>query len=192
MKRRIKNALSFKKPVAWLAVLATAACVCAAVACATNANDTAAPEKTPEGTLAPVNWELYAFDECLYLSPLSSDSRPITEGVAEFYRIETDRFTILDSQTQEVKREFGKVDWAFEPVDEEVFAALFMLQAPDISQYETRLQCELGDGYVLYKMDDELWFGKTGTHRGARKGEKYMLSLYRLNQDFPILHRLRP
>ena len=129
-----------------------------------------------------MNWELYAFDECLYLSPLSSDSRPITEGVAEFYRIETDRFTILDSQTQEVKREFGKVDWAFEPVDEEVFAALFMLQAPDISQYETRLQCELGDGYVLYKMDDELWFGKTGTHRGARKGEKYMLSLYRLNR----------
>lgn len=182
VKRRIQNVLSFKKSAAWLAVLATAACVCVAVACATNANDTVAPGKTAEGTLAPVNWELYSFDECLYLSLLSSDSRPITEGVAEFYRIETDRFTILDSQTQEVKQELGKVDWAFEPVDEEAFAALFMPQAPDLSQYETRLQCELGGGYVLYKMDDELWLGKTGTHGGARKGEKYMWSLYRLNK----------
>ena len=37
VKRRIQNVLSFKKPAAWLAVLATAACVCVAVACATNA-----------------------------------------------------------------------------------------------------------------------------------------------------------
>ena len=65
-------------------------------------------------------------------------------------------------------------------VEDDAFNALFMLNAPDLSQYESRLQCELGNGYVLYKMDDATWLGRMATHGGAHAGEKYMWSLYRL------------
>ncbi len=180
VKRRIKNALSFRKPAVWVAVLAAAACACVAFACATNAKERTAPilQETSED-LSHAS-ELYAFAECLYISPLSSDTSPATEGVAELYEVKTDSFSILDAQTQTVKREFEEIDWAFVPVEDDAFNALFMLNAPDLSQYESRLQCELGNGYVLYKMDDATWLGRMATHGGAHAGEKYMWSLYRL------------
>lgn len=178
VKRRIKNALSFKKPAAWIAVLAAVACVCVAVACGTNAggrND-AAEKMEFEG-------DVYAFDECLYLSPLSSDLRPVTEEIVELYRIEGDSFIILDAETQEAKETLTGVDWTFKPVDEATFEALFMLPGIDLSPYESCMQCELGEDYVLYKMDDETWLGKLGTHGGSRMGEKYMWSLFRLSKN---------
>lgn len=180
VKRRVKNALSFKKPAVWLAALAAALCILVAVACGTNAGPEADGDALAEnpGAVLP---EIYRIADQLYLSPLSSDLRI----PAKTYEFQEDALIIRDAETQEILLDQAGVNWQYQEVDDAEFTALFdwiVSSAPDLSKYETRLQCRPCSSIIVYKMDDEVWLGRTGTHGGARKGEEYMWSLYRLEQ----------
>lgn len=181
VKRRVKNALSFKKPAVWLAALAAALCILVAVACGTNAGPEADGDALAEnpGAVLP---EIYRIVDQLYLSPLSSDLRI----PAKTYEFQEDALIIRDAETQEILLDQAGVNWQYQEVDDAEFTALFdwiVSSAPDLSKYETRLQCRPCSSIIVYKMDDEVWLGRTDTHGGARKGEEYMWSLYRLEQD---------
>ena len=177
VKRRVKNALSFQKPAVWLAALAAALCIFVAVACGTNADPETDGDALVEN-LGVIQPEIYQIADQLYLSPLSSDLRI----PARTYEFQEDALIIRDAETQEILLDQAGADWQYQEVDEAEFTALFMLNAPDLSKYETRLECRPCSSIIVYKMDDEVWLGRTGTHGGAHKGEEYMWSLYRLER----------
>ncbi|MBE5785503.1 MAG: M56 family metallopeptidase [Clostridiales bacterium] len=190
--RRIKNALSFKKPAKWLSELAVILAAVLLIALSTNAAGKTPGSGVEQQPLAvPGGRTAYAFKECLYMTPLSSYLVP-EEGTGELYIRAGDAFLIADAATMETKAEFEDISWEFIRFDEEWYRSTFfaeygesggsMFAGPDISRYENRSYTVLDDSHLLLRMDEETWFVKLGRHGGTHAGEPYCWSIYRLER----------
>ena len=171
-KGRVKNVLNYKKPAFWVLIVSTAAVILVAVPLLTN------PIKTPEPldasspntiyALAPT----YAFDECLYMNPLSSYYPVGTTG--QIYLFNPDgAFTIISEETREIQESISLIDWTGKEVDTKEWNSLFNIGNPvDLSSYSVRKQYKAADKYRIYQMDEEVWLAT------IREGSIW--SLYRL------------
>ncbi len=173
---RVKNVLRFRSPAKWVSAVASPLCLLLIAACAANPVKVAPPGEPAElyGT--------YAFEERVYMNPLSSYFVP--EGYEEYYTLAEDSLTVTGPDG--MPRGFP-VTFAGKPVDENEFKSEFImgesidpgiLGIPDISEYEERYQYVLGPAYPrsyswrIYLMDDEIWL--------ARATDRYMWSIFKI------------
>lgn len=190
--RRIKNAVSFRKPAKWLSELAAVLAAVLLLAVSTNAVEKAQDSGAMQQAAAvPGGRKAYAFDACLYMTPLSSYLVP-EEGTGELYIRSGDTFIVADAETMETKAEFTDLSWEFIRFDEEWYeSTLFaeysengwsLFKGPDISRYSVKTYTVLDGSHLLLRMDDELWYVKLGQHGGEHAGEPYCWSIYSLKR----------
>ncbi len=167
--KRIKNVLAYKKPAFWLVAVALLTALVAALCLIANPRrEMAKAAELPQGIFGTT----YAFDECLYMNPLSS-FYPF-DGTGMRYRVtEEGSLDIINEETGALLESHGGDSWHGE-FDEDEWESLFFAGIPyDISGYSSRLQYAIADEYRLYCMDGEIWLGRL-----ANDGT--MWSLYRL------------
>ena len=115
---------------------------------------------------------VYAFDQSLYLSPLSSQYPVGTTG--QLYQIDTNGITIIDEKTGKALESHSGEYTEPTAITADAWNKLFLVGTPvDISGYTKRIQYQLADKYRVYQMDDEIWLGTL-----AKDGTLW--SLYRL------------
>ncbi|MDO5111065.1 MAG: hypothetical protein Q4E65_02050 [Clostridia bacterium] len=141
-----------------LAALLFAGCAPAVTAPA----PTDAPEAPQQAALqqeeAPFG-KTYAFEECLYMNPLSS-AYPF-EGTGQLYVFKENGLTILDEATGESVESHGTDETVCIDVTDDAWKEMYFVGEPvDIGAYETRRAYSVGDQYRLYCMDAEVWLGK--------------------------------
>ena len=117
------------------------------------------PDTPPDG--------LYAYDELIYLSPLSS-YYPVN-GTGELYLLHDGSLTILEEETGREQAHFSNSGWQSvrTELSGEEWEDLYRSPAgpadgarPDVSGYAQRQCFALGDR-DLYLMDDEVWLGSS-------------------------------
>ena len=157
VRERIRNVLRWKKPAAWVTVIAILVCAAALIACAadpeapadsstpdddtpthsTAADDPALPDPVPapaEGT--------YLSAQCLYLSPYSSQSYTGDSGYR--YKI-ADRTMVITHRASGDVSALSPTEWGWQefPWTEAEWTALFMdspvSTPPEINGYTERL-----------------------------------------------------
>ncbi len=194
VKRRIRNVLNWKKPAAWVTVMAVLVCAVVLIACAADPKtpaDSSTPDDTPSQSTTPDAPSVpdplsapaeggYLSAECLYLAPYSSRSHTGDSGC---------RYKIADWTMVITHRSSGEVlalspdEWGWKafPWTEAEWDALFMASPvstpPEISGYIERLYQPLSDQYCLLQMDGALWLMETS----AKTGEVW--SIYALQPE---------
>ncbi|NLA87390.1 MAG: hypothetical protein GX847_08980 [Clostridiales bacterium] len=119
----------------------------------------------------------YAFDQCLYMNPLSSffpyKAMPYVYGVGR------DALIIADTSTSDVQSLSAQYEKTSVPAD--AFSSesdLIVFRPPDLSQYKERLLRAVFSGggprYGLYQMDGDIWL--VDGHGGR------LWSIYRLQR----------
>lgn len=195
-KTRIGNLLGFKKPKAWVLMLAVVLCVAVAAACAadvkTDGTADATPHEkpiesavssSPEDATADDNYDIsgrYEFEENVYTNPLGSFIA--MKGYMPFFEITNNNLRIVYMDYDTVEEYPGTVAPAIVSKDE--FDALFEDEMvledmiPDISSYKQCRQYAVYTDdvnqleYRLYLMDDEVWL--------AKMANSHLWSIYRL------------
>lgn len=162
VKERVKNVLDYKKPTLWLVILAIliTAAVGGCLFTSQPREEEALPvAETEAGTEAEmpagvlVNG-LFVAEESL-LTPGMGDYFSDPPG-GRLYQLTMYTLTVFSGYSGEeleyhmaplpVVKEMSLEDWQQE-------------DAPDISGYSSRWEYEVGGGYRVYRMDDEVWLG---------------------------------
>ena len=110
-KQRIRNVLRYKKPAGISLAAAAVICLLAALCFLTN------PVSNVKGAAwdGSLQWkgvqdaEVYAFQSLFYMNPLGSNI-PIGDS-GELYYIGKDNFTIVDSDSGNIKEHFTDLAW---------------------------------------------------------------------------------
>ncbi|HOP09910.1 MAG TPA: hypothetical protein PK629_00280 [Oscillospiraceae bacterium] len=117
----------------------------------------------------------YEFDECLYMTPISS-YYPF-EGTGENYTVSSNYFLIVSLQNAGAVQKFFKPFWKVQPVDLSTWDARFLFIHPDfidITDYTYRACYPVSERYQIYLMDDEVWFATLSS------GSDTFWSIYKL------------
>ena len=121
----------------------------------------------------------YAFDECLYMNPLSS-YYPIKGSMPFIYGIDGESLIIANTENGDIEQWPAQEPFARRPVDPEVFSkkfSFFYSGLPDLTQYKERSLWQVyGEDhtYSLYSMDNQIWLAKFSQGK--------LWSLYRLKR----------
>lgn len=155
-KTRIKNVLNYKKPAFWIVAAALVAAVAAAVCLIANPKQ---PEDKPVQPLNAVFGKIYEFDECLYMTPISS-YYPFG-GTGIYYNLTADgRLTNISEDTGDILSSHVS-NSAYSTVNDAEWRAMFNMTEPvDISRYTTKFRYDISGEYRLYLMDDEVWLAR--------------------------------
>lgn len=164
VKGRIRNVLNYKKPAFWIILISILLCFVLALVLLTNPKD----DKISELSAVAFPEDTYAFEECLYINPLSSYI-PF-EDTGELYKITRNNFAIINKESGETNTEIAIDNVHSSSFTDEEWADLFIFDMfiEDIRElnYKERTMWKLSDDYRIYKMDDEIWLmrlsGKNG------------------------------
>lgn len=179
IRERIQNVLHYKKPAFWILVVSIIICIVLSICFLTDPkedqkNMLTDPQETQDHTLTdpessqdhtPLNpaADVYAFDRCVYMTPISSYIPFLDTGF--LYYFENDQFRIESSKTGEAIEQVKDLDWNWTSLNKQEWANWVEKEGhirsiPDISAFKETYVLELSSDYRLLNMDGELWLMK--------------------------------
>ncbi|MEX1376728.1 MAG: M56 family metallopeptidase [Eubacteriales bacterium] len=175
VKKRIKNALSYKKPAFWIIIAAFIVTTAAAAALIAN------PTIEKDNTISDVSdiYGTYYANEVVYVNPLSS-FYPFDLTKAPYYVINKNEFSVFDQETEEAIYSENPL-YAISEITEEEFKDLFFMDLDigmiEISGYSNIREMKISDEYILFIIDSELWI--------AGMNGEYIWIIYKLGSEKP-------
>lgn len=185
IKGRVKRILRYKKPSFWIILASLLCCAALAVFFLTSPKVKAGtlPRKSAASGL-PIG--VYAFEENIYTSPLSSFLA--LEGTGLLYCVGETFFATMDEVSHEIKSETTFFEWNVEEIAADVWESDGSLFSPsiDLAKYSTRLMYTaegMDKTLCLCLMDGEVWLVRLGDSNGLVP----VWSIYKLKLlDMPV------